>query len=183
MTAPANSEGPFKARREVARGAGPAIVVAAALVAALALSACGSSSSADSSTASETYVSSYDLTKYKQGTPERTVMEWWKAVQFANTAQARTYYAQKMGPTHAVLQSELSTASNQFTGIPTFSSAEVHGDRATLYFFAARPGSSAPPRALSVNLVKKNGKWGLADDQLLAQVVERVRAAEKQRKS
>jgi hypothetical protein len=153
----------------------------AALLSALALTGCGGTSNADSSTTTSAYVTTHDLSQYKPGTPERTVLEWWKAVQFGNTTLAHRYYAPELGPPVAVLQGELATASNQFTGIPTFHSAEVQGDKATLYFFAARPGSSSPARAASVNLIKQNGHWVLADDQLLAQVVERVKAAEKQR--
>ena len=160
-------------------GGGRAVV--AALLLALVVSGCGGTSNDESSTTTVAYVANDDLSRYEPGTPERTVLEWWKAVQFGNPTLAHRYYAPTLGPKLAVLQSELAMASNQFTGIPTFKSAEVHGNKATLYLFATRPGSSSPGRAVSVNLIKTDGHWNLADDQLLAQVVERVEAAEKLR--
>jgi hypothetical protein len=151
---------------------------AAMVLAAFGLGACGSSSSSSDSTSTVgNYVTAKNLSQYKPGTPQRTVMQWWKAVQFGNPTVVHNYYAPGMGPSLTALQRELAVASNQFAGIPTFNSAEAHGNRATLYLFVTRPGSSAPPRAVSINLVKTGGEWGLADDQLLAQVVERVRTA------
>jgi hypothetical protein len=151
---------------------------AAMVLAAFGLGACGSSSSSSDSTSTVgNYVTAQNLSQYKPGTPQRTVLQWWKAVQFGNPTMVHAYYAPSMGPSLPALQHELSTASNQFAGVPTVNSAEVHGNKATLYLFVTRPGSSAPPRAVSINLVKTGDRWGLADDQLLAQVVERVRTA------
>ena len=123
-------------------------------------------------------MSQADLHKYKDGTPQQTVLAWWRAVQFANAGMAETYYAPQGAPKIAHLQSELSAASNQFTGLPTFSSLEAHGNAATVYFFITRPDSSSPPRAASVNLIRVDGEWRLADDGMLAQVVERVKASQ-----
>jgi hypothetical protein len=164
-----------------ARRTGPGCVLAFSiftLAAALGLSACGGGSPSPGSTSmAGSYVTAKSLRRYKPGTPQRTVLQWWKAVQFGDPTIVHTYYAPGVGPRIPVLQHELALASTQFTGVPTFNSAEIHGNAATLYFFTARPGSSAPPRAVSVNLVETGGKWVLADDELLAQVVERVKSA------
>jgi hypothetical protein len=144
----------------------------------LGVAGCGGSSSDPETVASgEGYVSAKRLSGYERGTPQRTFMEWWKAVQFGNPTLVHSYYAPGMGPSLPRLQSELATASNQFVAIPEFDSTEIHGKTATLYVLAARPGSDAPPRAYSANLAKDGGAWGLADDELLAQVVERVKNA------
>lgn len=145
---------------------------------ALSLPACGGLSSSDSASTVGSYVVAENLSQYEPGTPQRTILQWWKAVQFGNPTVVRSYYAPGMGPGLDDLQRELAAASNQFAGIPAFSSTEVHGSKATLYFFVTRPGSTAPPRPASINLVRKGGEWGLADDELLAQVVERVRASQ-----
>jgi hypothetical protein len=145
----------------------------------LALTACGgSSSSSDESSSASGYVSQADLQKYKEGSPQQTVLSWWRAVQFANAGMTITYYAPQGAPTMAHLQRELSLASKQFSGIPTFSSLESHGGAATVYFFVSRPESSSPPRAASINLVRVGDEWRLADDGMLAQVVERVEASQ-----
>ena len=150
----------------------------AMLLAAFGLLGCGSGSGgSDSISTVGNYVGARDLSRYKPGTPQRTVLQWWKAVQFGNPSIVHSYYAPGTGPGLHDLQRELAAASNQFSGIPTFNSAEIHNHRATLYFFVTRPESSAPPRPVSINLVDKGGEWGLADDQLLSQVVERVNRA------
>ena len=155
-----------------ARTAGLGVAV---LLVAFALLGCGSGSSdSDSTSTVGDYVAAKDLSQYKPGTPQRTVLQWWKAVQFGNPSVVHSYYAPGTGPGLHNLQRELAAASNQFSGIPTFNSAEIHKGRATLYFFVTRPGSSTPPRPVSINLVNKDGEWSLADDQLLSQVVERV---------
>jgi hypothetical protein len=170
----------FSAREEIrlpvlARTAG----LGTAILVALGLLGCGSGSSGSDSTSTVgNYVAAKNLSKYKPGTPQRTVLQWWKAVQFGNPSVARSYYAPGMGPGLGNLQRELAAASNQFSGIPTFNSAEIHKGRATLYFFVTRPESSTPPRPVSINLVNEGGEWDLADDQLLSQVVERVNRAQ-----
>lgn len=169
------TEGSFQTRRPLLSRT--AVLGAAAALAAFGLGACGSSSSSDSTSTVGNYVAAGNLSQYKPGTPQRTVLQWWKAVQFGNPTLVNSFYAPGMGPGLHHLQRELATASNQFAGIPSFKSAEVHGNKATLYFFVTRPGSDAPPRPASINLVKAGGEWGLADDQLLAQVVERVKQA------
>jgi hypothetical protein len=154
-------------------GLGAAILVAAGLL------GCGSGSGgSDSISTVGNYVAANDLSQYKPGTPQRTVLQWWKAVQFGNPSLAHSYYAPGTGPGLRNLQRELAAASNQFSGIPTFHSADIHKGRATLYFFVTHPDSSSAPRPVSINLVNKGGEWGLADDQLLSQVVERVNRAQ-----
>jgi hypothetical protein len=149
------------------------------LLAAFGLLGCGSGSGGSDSTSTVgSYVGASDLDQYKSGTPQRTVLQWWKAVQFGNPSVVHSYYAPGAGPDLHHLQHELAAASNQFSGIPNFNSAEIHNGRATLYFFVTRPESSTPARPVSVNLVNSSGKWGLADDQLLSQVVERVNRAQ-----
>jgi hypothetical protein len=154
-----------------------ALCLGAAIGLALALGACGGSSGSDSSS-TVGYVGAADLSKYKDGTPQRTVLSWWKAVQFGNASIARSYYAPRAAPPPAELQRELAAASNQFTGVPDFSSVEANAGKATLYFFVSRPGSSAPPRAASINLTRTAAGWRLADDEVLSQVVERVEASQ-----
>ena len=148
------------------------------ILAAFALLGCGSGSGgSDSISTVGSYIGAGDLSEYKPGTPQRTVLQWWKAVQFGNPSVVHRYYAPGMGPGLHQLQRELAAASNQFSGIPTFNSAEIHKRTATLYFFVTRPESSTPARPASINLVTRHGEWGLADDQLLSQVVERVNQA------
>src|SRR5262249_41560035 len=109
-------------------------VGAVLVIAALTLTACGSDSSSDTTSMAASYVPAKTRGQYRAGTRQRTVMQWWKAVQSGDPPVVHRYYAPGMGPTLPSLQRELATASNQFTGIPTFHSAEIHGNRATLYF-------------------------------------------------
>src|SRR5215216_6092833 len=108
----------------------------AGILTVLALLGCGSGSSdSDGTSTVADYVAAQDLGQYEPGTPQRTVLQWWKAVQFGNPSVVHRYYAPGMGPGVRNLQRELAAASSQFAGIPTFNSAEMHKGRATLYFF------------------------------------------------
>lgn len=147
--------------------------VAAALTV-FGLGACGGSSSSDSTSTVGRYVAEKNLAHYKPGSPQRTTMEWWKAVQFGNAGVVHSYYAPGVAPDPSDLKRELSATASQFVGVPSFNSADVRGSKATLYLFLGRPGSSAPPRPLSLNLVKTGGQWRLADNVLLEQQVARV---------
>ena len=153
------------------------LIASAAVIVAVGLGACGDSSDSGTTSAEGAYVTAKSLNRYEPGTPQRTVLQWWKAVQFADPTVAHGFYAPQRAPRLPELQHRLAIASNQFAGIPDFHSMDVRGNRATVYFFSARPGSSAPPRAVSVNLVRTGKSWALADDQLLSQVVERVESA------
>ena len=116
------------------------------------------------------------LKRYEPGTPWRTVLEWWKAVKFADPAVVHSYYAPHRGPSLAELQHRLAIASNQFAGIPDFDSTEARETGPPSISFD--PSRRFPtPRAVSINLVRTGKRWALADDQLLAQVVERVESA------
>jgi hypothetical protein len=142
---------------------------------ALALGGCGGgSSSSDSTSTVGRYVAEANLKHYASGTPKYVTLNWWRAVQFGNADIARGYYAAGAAPDIEQLGRELSAASSQFVGVPDFNSADIRGNRGTLYFFLGRPGSSAPPRPLSINLVKADGGWRLADNLLLEQQVGRV---------
>lgn len=149
------------------------LVIVCALAAPVALGACGSSDSSNTSTAGR-YVTEANLEHFKPGTPQLTTLSWWRAVQFGNTAVVGDFYAPAAAPAQTDLAHELSAASSQFVGVPKFNSADVHGSRATLYFFLGRPGSTSPPRPLSINLVKVGAGWKLADNALLESQVARV---------
>lgn len=142
-----------------------------------ALGGCGGSSPSASTDSTDGYVTQSAVAGTKPGTPQRTALQWWRAVQFANAALARGFYAEAARPPLDDMQRQLAIASRQFVGVPRFDSAAVDGSDATLYFFVGRPGSEAAPQALSVNLVRADGRWRLADDQLLAQEVERAEKA------
>jgi uncharacterized protein YceK len=149
------------------------LVLLAVLALTATMAGCGSSDSSNDSTAGR-YVAEANLKHYGAETPQHTALAWWRAVQFANPGIAERYYARGAAPDMEQLGRELSAASSQFVGIPQFNSADMRAGRGTLYFFLGRPGSSAPPRPLSLNLVKSGGEWRLADNLLLEQQVSRV---------
>jgi hypothetical protein len=145
-------------------------------LATVALAICGCGGSSDSTTGSTAgrYVSAATLEHAKPGTPARATLDWWRAVQFGNPEVARRLYAPGIAPEVTQLKRELTAASSQFVGVPQFNSADVHGHTGTMYFFLSRPGSTTPPRPLSINLRKVHGNWLLADNLLLEQQVARV---------
>jgi hypothetical protein len=168
------SRGETKRRRIGVSAASLVVALAATL---LGLSGCGggSDSTAGSATSVEgRYVTAANLKHFEAGSPQATTLNWWKAVQFGNPGVAAAYYGKGAAPELEQLSRELSAASSQFVGVPKFNSADINAGSGTLYFFLGRPGSDAPPRPLSVNLVKEGGQWKLADNLLLEQQVARV---------
>jgi hypothetical protein len=145
------------------------------VIAATTLAACGGDSETDAAPSiSGRYVTAANINHFKPGTPARATLDWWRAVQFGNPGVARHFYAPGTAPDEAQLRREILATSSQFVGVPQINSADVHGGAGTLYFFLSRPGATVVPRPLSINLVKVEGEWRLADNLLLEQQVARV---------
>lgn len=114
------------------------------------------------------------IERYEAGTPQRTVVEWWREVQFKNARGAIDHYAPKVELTRTALGRQLLLAGNSFVGVPEIASVDDRGEKATIYATIERPGSDAPPRNVAVNLVDVGGEWLLADNVPVEQVVSQV---------
>jgi len=114
------------------------------------------------------------LEEYKSGTVERAALEWWRTIQFSDEDGALGYYAKDVEVTEPLLGGQINVAQSQFLGIPTVESEETRGSKATLFIALQSPDPKAPPRSLSLRLVKEEGDWKIADNDLLAEAVARV---------
>ncbi|HEY8467821.1 MAG TPA: hypothetical protein VIL04_13575 [Solirubrobacterales bacterium] len=115
-----------------------------------------------------------DLRRYPPGSPERAALEWWRDLQFQNAGGAHERYAEDAAPPLEDLARQVSIAASSFVGIPEIVDVSKDGELATVYMQISPPGSSAPPRNLSVNLVEDDGEWLIRDNLLVEQAVNRV---------
>jgi hypothetical protein len=109
--------------------------------------------------------------------PERAALMWWRDVQFRNAPGALTRYAPEAGVELDQLERQIAVGVSSFVGVPRIVEVTGKGDLVTVYLTVSPPGSSAPPRNLSLNLRQIDGEWLLRDNSLMQQAVARVYAA------
>ena len=124
-------------------------------------------------------VSTADVERYPQGSPERTFLEWWRALQFGSGSQAVRYYASDVD----VSQRELQRAADvgvELIGLRARPKVlDVLGDdgRATVYVLFTRAQLNPNGRADKVrtprafDLVREDGSWKLADNRYIEQTL------------
>lgn len=147
------------------------------LIAAALLAGCGSDDDSDEPSGPRT-ISTDAIAQEQKGTPERATLEWWREVQFQNAAGAAERYASGAKVDAEDLNRQVAVAQSSFAGVPEVVDVTRDGDLATVYLTISPPGSDAPPRNLSVNLVEGDGEWLLRDNLLMEQAVARVARAQ-----
>jgi hypothetical protein len=124
-----------------------------------------------------------DIRAYPSGSPERATLEWWRDLQFQNAGGAHARYVEDAAPPLEDLNRQISIAASSFVGIPEIVDTSKEDGLATVYLQISPPGSSAPPRTLSVNLAKEDGNWLIRDNLLVEQAVNRVARIRAQQES
>jgi hypothetical protein len=153
-----------------------ALLAAAALgVAAAVVGSCGGIGSDDQVTerlAEPNVLRTKRLDRVPAGTPQETVMRWWRALQFDNAGDASRYYARSLGLTPTKLDRQLQGTVGVLNlgAIPRLVDVDVEGNRATVQVFLERQDRKPNGRldrvstARSFNLVRERGEWKLADN-------------------
>ena len=125
-----------------------------------------------------------DVERYREGSAERTFLEWWRALQFASGTQAVRHYASEVEVNPRRLQKAVE-AGVDLLGLrarPKVLDVVQHDDRATIYVLFTRAELSPNGRADKVrtprafDLVREDGSWKLADN---GYVERTLRLAEK----
>ena len=77
-------------------------------------------------------LSAASIGRLPAGSPERTLFEWWRAMQFDDVAAAAPRYARTAGVTAAGLDAQLSTAGRAFDPRPRLVEVDRRDERATV---------------------------------------------------
>jgi hypothetical protein len=162
-----------------------ASALVAVLSSVLVVSACGDSDngSGENGSAGKTrtdLVSPGQVKRYRDGTPERTVLRWWREAQFNNASGIVGLYARGADVTLDELNRQLAKAAPSFRGVPVIQEVEYDGNRAIVYLIlrskAKNPKGETVDveRPLAIKLERIRGHWRLSNNLYLEQVVARV---------
>ena len=124
-----------------------------------------------------------DIARYPVGSPERTFLEWWRALQFRSGAGAAPHYAASLDLTPRELQRQLDgdVGVLGLDARPRVVDVIRADDRATLLalFTAAarnpngRADKTRQPR--SFQMVRESGGWKLADNRYVTRSLQAAR--------
>jgi len=148
-------------------------LVAVLLISLLGFAGCSDDDDAstdDAAAGSSSLISKEIVDEFEPETPERTVVEWLRYVQFLNAPGALRFYRDDAAPGEDVLARQIDLASPALRGVPTVEGVDQEGREATV-FIRIDPGGDLEPRAFSANLVEVGDGWKLADNSFLEQAV------------
>lgn len=120
-------------------------------------------------------VTKKQLASLPEGSPARTVFEWWRTIQFDNPTLAARYYSRKLHITPLTIerQLEFGAASQNLNARPHLVGTDMQGDHATVNVLlenvASNPNGRVDKRqtARAFNLVREDGEWKLAENMYL----------------
>ncbi|HET9198531.1 MAG TPA: hypothetical protein VFN92_09805 [Solirubrobacterales bacterium] len=160
------------------RGLRHGCVLLAALVALLAAGCGGSGSTATGGTSAEPVseggVTVAQIEKYPAGSPQRTVLEWWRDLQLNDPEHARTLYLEP--PPLPDLAGQFNYVAGDFDGqVTLLSSEEEEGATTVLVRWAPMPGEA---RREPLRLGRDGNVWKLAEARFIDLEVARLRQEE-----
>jgi hypothetical protein len=165
---------------------------ALALAIALLLVGCGSLGGLPGRVQEPQLVTTRDIERYPESSPVRTVLSWWRALQFNSPELAVTYYAPEAGVTKKRIEQELFLGPNilNLKWAISAKAVERKGRKATVLALLTKilrhpNGRTDKVRApLAFTLVQHGGKWRLAENRYLDGILHNVKGyieASKQR--
>lgn len=108
------------------------------------------------------------------GTPQRTVLEWWRYVQVNDPEQARRLYLAP--PTLPNLAGQFNFVAGRLDGTVRIASVEQRGDRASVHV-RWRP-ENGKARRVTLRLGDDGAAWKLLDTRFLDAMVAELQRAE-----
>jgi hypothetical protein len=110
-----------------------------------------------------------------EGSPARTVFEWWRTLQFDNPIAAASYYSAKLDITPMTIehQLEFGAAAQNLNARPHLVGTDENGDQATVNVLlenvSTNPNGRTDKRqtARAFNLVREDGVWKLSENMYL----------------
>jgi hypothetical protein len=158
---------------------GPAV----ALVVVAALAGCGELGELSGRIEQPHVVTMRDIARYPEDSPPRTVLLWWRALQFDSAELAARYYSPKLGLTPKGLEDALAL-SPDLLGVTAglrVVDVEKSGRRATVLAILTKEfrhpnGRTDTTRvASSFNVVRQDGRWLLADNRYIDKILRNVK--------
>lgn len=127
-------------------------------------------------------VSERDVARHPGGSPERTVLRWWRAMQYGDPATAAELYRAAAGITARDVQDDLSQVAGFFRRTyPRIQETSRAGSRAIVYLVAetASEDKRGKPvqvtRPVALPLVRSSGQWRLANALFVEQLRREAR--------
>jgi hypothetical protein len=166
------------------------LALLATLVGAVAMGGCGGLGAIPGRVEQPLLVSKRQIDRYAPGSPERTVLEWWRALQFNSAPAAFTYYAPSAGVTEKRLDRQLTELGPGTLGLRSrlrVDGVMRHGQGATVLAILTRalrhPNGRIDlnRRTQSFELVRVHGGWRLADNSYIDNILRYVKLAEANR--
>jgi hypothetical protein len=139
-------------------------------------------------------VSSQQVDRQPAGSPQRAVLEWWRALQYRNPVEAARYYSADQHMTVKRMAKYIKPADPALVQRPKLVDAEISGNGAIVRLMLDQMTKNANGRvdherkAQAFNLVHEHGEWKLSDNLYLDEIYKTYRAftaplREKQQKS
>jgi hypothetical protein len=157
----------------------------ATLAIAAALAGCGSLGQLPGRVEQPQVVTAEDIHRYPEGSPVRTVLQWWRALQFGNAELAARYYSPKLGLTPRKLEQALVVGpGGRILGVTAglrVVDVEKWGRRATVLAFLTKEfrypngRTDKTSSTASFNVVRQGGRWFLADNSYLDRIFQTVK--------
>jgi hypothetical protein len=158
------------------------IGLVAALLALVGLGGCGDLGEVSGRVEQPALVTKRQIDRYPAGSPARTALEWWRALQYQSAPLASHYYSDRLDVTPRRLARQLK-AGPQLLDLRAGLAVDdvtVIGDRATV--LAVRTRVLAHPNGRTdrvripqvVSLRREAGEWKLADNRYLDQTLHAV---------
>jgi hypothetical protein len=155
----------------------------AALAIAAALAGCGSLGQLPGRVEKPQVVTVKDIDRYPEGSPARTVLLWWRALQFDNAELAARYYSPKLDLTPKRLEGAL-VAGPGILGLTAdlrVVDVEKWGRRATVLAMLTKEFRHPNGRtdktsvAASFNVVRQGERWFLADNRYIDRILRNAK--------
>ncbi len=157
------------------------VLAVLALVALLLAQGCGDDDSSTGSTETQTSksnlslpVSNAQVQRYEAGSPQRTTLEWWRAVQLNDPELARMLYTDP--PTLPNLAGQFNFVAGQLDGTVKIASVKKNGKQAAVAIGWKKP--KAPPRRVTIQVEREDGSWKIAPVRFLELLVQQMQKEE-----
>ena len=155
----------------------------ATLTVAAAIAGCGSLGQLPGRVEQPDVVTRQDIARYPEDSPVRTVLRWWRALQFKSADLAARYYSPDVGMTPKALEGHLALPPDVLNTTAHLRVVDVEKSErgATVLIFLTNVfrhpnGRTDKTRAPnSFHLVRRDGRWLLADNRYIARIERSVK--------
>jgi hypothetical protein len=162
----------------------PVAIASLLLGIALALVACGSLGGLPGRVEQPQIVTTQEINRYPEDSPVRTVLRWWRALQFGSAELATSYYSPRLGLEPKDIERGLKVGPsllNLNAGLRVVEVEDAGRGGAVLVMLTKKlrhpNGRTDVERTpVAFELVKQDGRWLLANNDYIDRILRNVRA-------